>query len=237
MLQDECIALCRGVANLPIFSNWSIEEDERTQNFESNSEWIVNYRSLVIRFEKRRKGSQGRASHKVYLLPSAELHAICADRIAAIISYLEKLEPRNFERCWSESRPYLSLSSRQDREMGRSAKHYLFTDAQKIWTLDALLSEEEAENLLKEEDEQEETVLAQWKSKFRMPSYGSWTCGLMHIIETILGMSTRCSEEVQSSLASSALLNEPLTRGSNTGVPCVDTSRLKRFVPSQFNIS
>ncbi|KAF1966868.1 hypothetical protein BU23DRAFT_573688 [Bimuria novae-zelandiae CBS 107.79] len=98
---------------------------------ETNAEWLINYRALLDRLRAQRTTSPAHI---------AALYAICIDRIAAVVQYLEK---RDADAAWAETRPYLRFSAEEDREMGAHAKFMLGVDAQKIWVMDALVGEEE----------------------------------------------------------------------------------------------
>ena len=166
MLLDSHIALCRGIPTLPAPPALPPYPEAPEPSFEQGSEWIENYRALALRFERRRDASRP---------PESELYAICADRVASVARYMSTLEARDPAPCWSEMRPFLRFTSRQDSEMGADGKYYLFADAQKLWTLDALLQEEEGERVQRQVTSGRSEVLLQWKSTSAIYSGYIWT--------------------------------------------------------------
>jgi hypothetical protein len=55
--------------------------------------------------------------------------------------------------------------------MGQDAKHSLFTDAQKLWTLDALLQDEEVATAMTGGNGGKGSVLSWWTSISAVPCY------------------------------------------------------------------
>lgn len=161
LLTDSCIAQCRGVPTLPTFGAAKVKPNGPEPDLETITEWAINYRSLITRFEKRRNTASPR---------DAALYSICADRLSTLAIYLGNMDRYEHEPCWSEVRPY-SRSSSQDLAMGQEAKHSLFTDAQKLWTLDALLQDEEVATAMTGGNGRKGSVLSWWTSIFAVPLY------------------------------------------------------------------
>lgn len=163
------IANCRGLQT-PL--------DPYNLPLDTNTEWISNYRELIIRFRNLRRTCSNQ---------DFRLYKICLDRIAAMVSYLEKREPLSL---WPETRPYMRYSFREDAKMGKEAKLRLFEDAQNLWTLDALLQEEEISLIIRgRRMNSARVVLRQWESMGFFSSLrqlGSENSGLNLIPETIV---------------------------------------------------
>lgn len=187
LLTDACIARCRGGPDTPALPTVQLEPGEPVPNLETVTEWAANYGALIKRFQKRRDAASP---------PDQLFYAICADRIAAMLVYLNKIEERPQEPCWSEVRPFLRSSSQQDREMGADAKHNLFFDAQKLWTLDAMLQEEEVEIEQGKANQGQSAALVGWKSMSTMSTQSIIEGILTAIPGMLANMSYRCSKEL-----------------------------------------